>query len=341
MEEQKLTLTHEGESLSLILRDFRPTDARQVIECIRDEYGDTYLKRGFYDPAYLVAEHQAGRCRLLVAETKGEAVALLGLKRSLPREKICEWVAANVRHKYRHFGIISRLNDFATLQTKAMPDVSAVYAVMVTYHAFAQHSLESIGFVPCGFLPNYLALDRITHSYGASPNLKQADAIMVRPEKQKEAGRLYLPPEHEAWGQNLYAELQAGAEIVTVGAKLQGKSIIAAEDEGGQANCILWLEHSGEDLGEQVRQLMARLTDPLQTYNVFLNISEPQAIPAYLLLREMGYFFAGFRPLCGTREIMVLHHPGALPTDFDSLVLTPSMEKWREYVRTCYNKRNK
>lgn len=43
----------DGKRLNLLLRQYREGDEEGMIACIRDEYGDTYFKRGFYDPAYL------------------------------------------------------------------------------------------------------------------------------------------------------------------------------------------------------------------------------------------------------------------------------------------------
>ena len=38
-----------GEKRRFILRPFAPGDERGMIACIRDEYGDSYFKRDFYD----------------------------------------------------------------------------------------------------------------------------------------------------------------------------------------------------------------------------------------------------------------------------------------------------
>ena len=49
-----------GEKRRFILRPFAPGDERGMIACIRDEYGDSYFKRDFYDVEKLREKAQGG-----------------------------------------------------------------------------------------------------------------------------------------------------------------------------------------------------------------------------------------------------------------------------------------
>ncbi|WP_143188044.1 hypothetical protein [Selenomonas ruminantium] len=89
-------------------------------------------------------------------------------------------------------------------------------------------------------------------------------------------------------------------------------------------------------MAEGLKTIESRYNKPLQTFNVFLNISEAKAVAAYELLCQKGYFFTGWRPICCDHELMVLHKVGELQIDFSSLVLTKKAARFRDYVRNCY-----
>ena len=48
------TLLKDGKNIQICLREFREEDAASVVACIRDEYGSTYLRYNFYDPATII-----------------------------------------------------------------------------------------------------------------------------------------------------------------------------------------------------------------------------------------------------------------------------------------------
>ena len=50
----------EGNTLSLVFREYREGDEDGIIACIRDEYEDTYFKQDFYNPAYIKKQAEKG-----------------------------------------------------------------------------------------------------------------------------------------------------------------------------------------------------------------------------------------------------------------------------------------
>lgn len=69
-----------------------------------------------------------------------------------------------------------------------------------------------------------------------------------------------------------------------------------------------------------------------QTINVCLNINDPNAQNAYVVLKEMGYFFTGLKPLCSDREYMILHKAGDVEIFFEDYVLTGGFRELADYV---------
>ena len=327
------TLQRDGQSLRICLREFREEDAPALVECIRDEYGATYLKQDFYDPANLVLEHRTGHFLFLLAEAAGEIAAVLGLKFPSARETMCEWITGIVLKKYRRYGIMKLLFAQALQEMLRRKDISAGYGFSVTYHDISQRSMGALGFHPSGFLLSVLLTQ--THSFQLDANRKHHHVIIVRKVCQEDAGKLHVPARHEAIVREIYQNLGVGIEVDAKMVPLVGNSVYREEQDSGQLSCTIWVDESGIDLEERVRAIESRYDEPLQTYNVFLNISDAKAVAAYECLCGMGYFFAGLRPICCDHEIMVLHKGGDVLPDFSSLVLTEEAARLRDYVRGC------
>ncbi len=329
----------DGRRLEVLYRDFAPADAQGLIACIRDEYDSTYLKPDFYEPAYILSGAAKGNFHFLVAETEGKIVAALGLKLNPPHDTMCEWITGVVLKEYRRFGIMNVLFRMALDKMETMPGISAGYGFSVTYHDISQRAMGRLGFVPCGFLLSVLAIQNISHSYVRDGNRKHHHIIIVRRQGKADAGRIYVPAEHTEIARRVYASLGVKVAVEQKLVPLYGKSLCRAENDAGQASCTIRVEESGTDLAACVKALEAEYPAPNQTFNIFLDVSDERAVAAYHELRQLGYFFAGWRPVSGKREIMVLHNPGKVRIDFTSLAITEAGEYLREYVAGCYENR--
>ena len=328
------TLLKDGKNIQICLREFREEDAASVVACIRDEYGSTYLRYNFYDLATIIREQNLGHCKFLVAEHSGEIAAVLGMEFPLPPATMCEWITGIVLKKYRRLGIMKLLFDMAKREMLGCQGIASGYGFSVTYHDISQRSMGALGFHPCGFLLSSLL--SMNHSFPKDANWKHHLVIIVCKAGQETAGQIYVPAMHEAIALEIYGALGVHTQVGTGAAELSGKSVCREEQDEGQLCCTIWVDESGLDLADCLQAIEARYTKPLQTFNVFLNISEPKAVAAYGLLCQKGYFFAGFRPICCDHEIMVMHKPGKVPIDFTSLVLTEEAGKLRDYVQHCY-----
>ncbi|SHK41022.1 hypothetical protein SAMN05216582_103176 [Selenomonas ruminantium] len=329
----------EGRKLCVGYRDFCPADVSGLIACIRDEYAGTYLKPEFYDPGFILKGVASGAFHFLVAEAEGKIAAALGLKLNPPYDTMCEWITGVVLKEYRRFGIMNVLFQLALDKMATMPGISAGYGFSVTYHDISQRAMGRLGFMPCGFLLSVLAIQNIAHSYERDRNMKHHHIIIVRRQEKEDAGTIYVPAEHEDIARRVYASLGVAVVVVRDFVPLYGKSCCRVENDAGQASCTIWVEESGADLAERITDIESEHQQVNQTFNIFLNVSDERAVAAYQELRKLGYFFAGWRPVCGRREIMVLHNPGRVQLDFASLVIAEAGEYLREYVATCYENR--
>lgn len=328
-----------GQRLKVVYREFRTADALGLIACIRDEYDSTYLKPDFYDPDFIVSGVDKGTFHFLVAEAEGKIAAALGLKFNLPYDTMCEWIAGVVLKDYRRFGIMNVLFRMALDKMASIPGISAGYGFSVTYHDISQRAMGRLGFMPCGFLLSVLAIQNISHSYVRDGNIKHHHIIIVRRQEQDDVGTIYVPAVHEGIARRVYASLGVSVVVASDLVPLYGKSHCRVENDAGQASCTIWVEESGMDIAECVNGIEMEYQQPNQTFNVFLNVSDERAVAAYQELRKLGYFFTGWRPVSGPREIMVLHNPGRVPIDFAALSIAEAGEYLREYVAKCYENR--
>ena len=182
-------------------------------------------------------------------------------------------------------------------------------------------------------------MSTIKHSYKFDENLKHPQGIMIHRLGKKNAGKIYLPSEHLEIAQRIYNSLRVKYQIETESEKLIGKSEMIVENDEVQCNCKIEVMLSGADLIEQVEKIHSKFISKYQTFNIFLNISDPKSIESYNALTKIGYFFAGFQPLCSECEIMVLHNPQKVPINMQTFTLTPKFRKICDYVEKFYNER--
>ena len=334
------TLYRDGVPLSICLRDFRESDALGIVHCIRDEYGSTYVKQAFYDPEMIIELYHTGKCKFLVVETSGEIAAIICLNFPYPPENMrVLWSTAIVLKKYRRYGMLKLLFNMAFSETFSRKDIASGCAFSITYHDITQRLMEALGFYPCGFL--MAEFFNQTNSFPKDSNRKHHQVFLVRKAAKEDAGIIYVPSEHKTIAQETYDTLGVQVSVNTQEIALRGKTICRVEQDELQFNCTIWLDESGIDLAKCLKSIESKYNMPLQTFNVFLNISEPKAVAAYELLCQKGYFFTGWRPICCNHEIMLLHKPGELHIDFASLVLTEKAARLRDYVKNCYETEQK
>lgn len=328
-----LLKNRKGESLIVTLRLCRPGDEEGIIACIRDEYGDTYFKRSFYSPAYLAQEIHKGTMTFLAAETEEEGIiGILLLKDFHPEESMCEIASQIFRKEYRGYGLAEPFFSFG-MDILKTHSYSAAFSLPVLFHDVTQRLLFRRGLRAAGFFLNVFHLPRITHSYENGRNVKHSQGVQIMAMGKQNAGELYLPEEHREFCSHIYRTL--GVTYQFGGMKPQPRK---------QSN-ITWLENEEQlsleirihEVGRDLRRSMALLESCFpaagcQTINVCLNINDPDAQSAYLVLKEMGYFFTGLKPLCSDREYMILHKAGEAEISFEDYVLTGEFRELADYI---------
>ena len=353
--------------VTFLIRQSVPGDEEGMIDCIRDEYGDTYFKRDFYDAKYLRGEAESGHITFLVAEViygkkegtpEDEAIALSSgvivgelsgekagklpveiagmmiLKEFYQEESMCEIATQIIRKKYRGHGLAMDFFEYG-MQVLLSRNYSAAYCLPVVFHDVTQRLLQRLGLVATGFVLNVFDMKKITHSYQNGRNQKHSQGIQIRAVGKRDAGVLYIPAEHAEFVRKIYERLGVNHHIVTEIPKRQKlfKSVIEYKQDRIQSSLEIRIHRVGADLLERLLEIQQNY--PLkgrQTANIFLNINDCGAIRAYEKLTQTGYFFTGLKPLCSTREYMVLHNPGEVRICFEDYVVSEEFAEILKYI---------
>lgn len=354
--EQTLVLESRGKQpINVHLRLFRTGDENGMIACIRDEYGDTYFKTGFYDPEYLRKEAEEGVITFLIAETDEDGIiGMMILKEFYPKESMCEIASQIFRKKYRGYGLAMPFFEYG-MKLLLSRNYSAAFCLPVLFHDVTQRLLYRLGMRATGLVMNVFDMDHITHSYNNGRNRKHSQGIQIRAVGKRDAGVVYLPEEHYAFCRDIYASLGAVFTIATADIRrIPDNEEHEAQDRTGQLSVYTEMEYVNDDLQHSLtidirrtgRDLAKRITKlhtryPLQrkqTAVVFINCNDPGAVWAYEVLQEMGYFFTGLKPLCSEREYIVMHHEGEVQIYFEDYWVSGEFANLIGYVETCYKK---
>ena len=344
----------QGRNLTITLREYRPGDEEGMIACIRDEYGDTYFKRGFYKPEHIKEESDSGHITFLVAQTKaGEIAGMLILKEFAPKEDMCEIASQIFRKKYRGYGLAMPFFEYA-MDILLSRNYSAAYCLPVLFHDVTQRLLYRLGLRATGFVLNVFDIEHITHSYHNGKNTKHSQGIQIRAVGKQDAGTLYLPREHQTFCSNIYNELGVKFHIEQdkdeKEYKLQPESadnkhvlppvsLLSFWQNELQRSLEVNIRLVGEDLPLRIADLHTKyLLRGRQIINIFLNCNDKNAVWAYRVLEEEGYFFTGLKPLCSKREYMVLHNPGKIEIFFEDYVVSEEFNGLLRYVSKVYER---
>ena len=323
-----------NKTISVRFRRFEPEDVESIIYCIREEYGDNYFKPNFYNPNHLIELNESGKIRFLIAERDNDEI--LGILALNPKDRMCEISTGIVQKKYRGFKIIQYLFDMAVDEMQNMKNIYAGYCRTVMYHSITQRLMEKINFEPCGFLLSEFLTDELCND---DINLKQPHGILIRNISKAKADKIYICSKHNEFVQNIYKSLQIDIEIDNHIYNFSGKSQIQYENDESQKSCSIFVNVPGEDLIQKINEVQNKYIEPLQTFNVFLNMNHKSANMAYEKLKYLGYFFSGVRSICSDNEFMIMHNPKNAPIDFNKFAVTDKFSRIKDYIKNCYDRR--
>ena len=312
-----------------------------MIACIRDEYSDTYFKRDFYDANYLREEAERGHITFLLAETEmGEIAGMMILKEFYPEENMCEIASQIFRKQYRGYGLAMPFFEYG-MELLLQRGYYAAFCLPVLFHDTTQRLLRRLELRATGFVLNMLDMQGSVNSYKKDRNTKHSQGVMVRAVQKKNVGRLYIPKVHTDFCKTIYNNLnvtyQVSEDTLIATVPSAPKSDVRYRRDEKQKSLEIYVDVIGVDLKAKVQSVQSdfRLCGKW-TASIFLNCNDINTPFAYHVLTEMGYFFAGLKPLCSPREYMILHNPGEVKIYMDEYALSEDFKYIAQYVQKCY-----
>lgn len=343
----------EKGKMTFKLREYKKGDEDSMVACIKDEYQDTYFRKNLYSPVQIWQESESGRTTFLVAEADdseaGQEIAgMMMLARTCPEEAMCEFAAVIILKKYRGYGLAEQFYQYGIEILKGGA-YAALYSLPVLFHDITQRVLYRQGFRATGLMLNVFDVGKITHSYENGANQKHSQGISVMAQEKTNAGTLYVPWEKKDFCKWIYDRLgvfyrigdrNARSAEVNAATFLPGNCDIVCMQNEEQSSLEIRIGRVGSDLRTRMDAVHKRY--PLvgrQTANVLLNINDRHAVRAYRLLQRLGYFFAGFKPLCGESEYMVMHNPGEVEIYFEDYALSDEFRQIAYLINQEINQR--
>lgn len=326
------------DEIDITIRLFKNSDAQGVIDCIRAEYGDTYFKRKFYDPAYLVKINCQNETNFIVAETDTGIIAgVIALKSFFPGEMMCELATEIFKKEFRRYHLAESMIQFAMGMIEERC-YSAMYALPVTFHSVSQRLLKRNGMIATGFILSVFISDKVVSSYEYGRCIKHSQGIQIKALEKRNAGNIYISEELNEIATNIYKKLVVDFKIITSETDTlvcrKEKTMLYHVNDSIHNNCAITILKIGADVDKRVNDICSKYKDiPLQTFNVFLNMNDSNSEYAYEKMKDNGFFFTGFKALCSDNEYMVMHNNNGIDMFLEDYVLSEEFEELMQLIR--------
>ncbi len=318
-----------------ILRPFKKGDETGMIECIRDEYGNSYFKKKFYNPDWIIKESTGDNYSFFVVESESKIAGVMILT-FFPGESYIEPATQIIKKEFRGYGVSVILTRYIFSIVEQL-EPSAIYGLAVTFHDITQKAGNRLGMTAVGFRLGTFLTSKMENSYVKGRCVKHSEVIMVRAAAKKNAGTVYLPEDISDFAGKIYKKLGVEFSIVTEGEPQKSvpeercEFTVTADDV--QQFVTVKLSKTGSDLKEQMKKLIDKYKGKgYWTIQINLLCDTPAVFKDYDSLREIGFFFTGLKPLCSDREQFYMQWIDEWPLIMEDYVLTDSFKEVRDEI---------
>ena len=336
----------DGTERVFTIRPYKYGDETGIVDCVREEYGETYFKQDFYEPEKVKEFADSGHIHFFVAEQEGFIAGMVILTVFSDREDYIEPASHILRKKYRGTVLGASLGHYVLDMGKSLCPCS-LFVHAVTFHRSTQILCEKYGMVPVGFRLGTFLAEHMSNSYKLGRCEKYSEGVMILPVTKRDAGVIYLPEEVAEFGRRIYEQLKVPVEIKTTQEVV--KAMEAMEEEPQlqihrdslQRTVLVRVESSGRTIADRMQELIDSFKgEKGWTIQITLSTSSPAVFYEYDQLRRLGFFFTGLKPLCGNEEQMCMQWLGDVPLYMEEYALTDSFQVLREQIGEYYKNRN-
>ena len=331
VKEKEVTLVHHktGDKKTFVLRPFRCGDEDAVIECVSEEYGDTYYRREYYDKKLLLELALSGELYLFLAYCGDDVCGIQSIVSHAPETRL-EAASQIFRKAYRGYGLPFELVKY-TYEVARSLHPSCIYASMVIFHDITQKMCEDAGMVAVAFNFGSHLTSKMQNSFSLGSSEKYGQAIMILPVDKTDAGNIYIHPDIEGLVKRLYSNLGVSFNIITRPDEDGDKELPSQTDldisvNDREQSISITVHALGMDLMQRIREVKSSHSGKYWTIQLILPVDKECALSAYEQLADEGFYFTGIRALCSDTEQIYMQYTGDVYFNFDEFKLTDSFK---------------
>lgn len=319
--------------IEMTLRAAQRQDSAQIISCIRDAYGETYVKPFLYTEEGIANYEESGELCFSVAEgPDGDIAGIVAYEQSPHFPGLAEICCEVIPQKYNGYGLALPLALHAVARAEKLP-LTGQFARALGCHLISQKTLKGMCFTPCGFLLNVFDKELFRYRFPNGDYAKIPQAVAAKRQERTDAGAVWIPEELAELAGTLYRNLGVTWTRGEAGIP-EREDVWSREENSTHATLTLWARTCGAAFPQRLAEELSAIADrPGQTVNLYLNLTCPGSQAAYEAAIREGFFVTGFLPCMQDGEYLILHHPLDVPVLLEDIPYIPEYAPFMEQIR--------
>lgn len=316
-------------AFSFSVRAMNKTDAVNIVDLIRDSYGNSYFYKQFYDPEEIVRDNESGYLTSVVAETNdGEIIGHMALLRTQDDYQVVEPVIAVVKTGFRNRGVLTELAEYLYIRRKPelFKEVTGIYIPPVTKHTFSQKQVYNSGFRDCGVWLGYLPdaeFQKINTEHSQRLSLVLTYMYVKKPIRI-----LIFPPQYHT---DIIVKLFKNLGVSFIDCRipqrhlqkhLNGESILKIKESISLGQAILKIVRPGGSIVSEINAKLKELCSRnISVIHLYLSLNDPSTYYLTPEFEKLGFFFAGIMPGSACKDALILQYLNHTDIDYNKILL--------------------
>ncbi len=314
-------LSHEDGGYTIA--GFTAADAPDIPRAFTAVYGKDYLSPLVYDPQAFVELITSGAQISFVArDPEGDIAGHIALAFSSPNRGVVELCQGIVTPDHRKSGIFVRMIERALEFARTTLGAQAILGISLTNHIVSQKVTCKLGFRDVGMEVDYVPQRMLVQEGAGGP---AATLLQYLDLGRTVHAPCHLPPSYALWFARLLNDASvSGHRQITLATGIDGRpSICEAKDMPRFDMARLLVRRAGSDFWSLVGEHEAEAEAAgRRSFQVFINLGNPEGAAAVELLRGWGYACSGLMPgyLEGGQHVAIMYRSFEEPY-FDGIKL--------------------
>ena len=306
---------------------------RGSVECMCSIYESksNYANPGMLDYDWLMHRINAGIMNVYTLVTEdGTTAATLAATKNQTFNEVTDISSLTVNPGFKGY----RLGDIITAHTISECEkdgYSLLHGPIVMYHTVTSVMYENHGFAPVGFLFGDCDATKHHAELGIAAK-KHSVGLYVRNSGKDRSVCIYIPKHIEQCAQEVYESLRVAPTFKHDEKDLEDRCILNYEQDENHRALYTYIWKCGDDLSSKIGRLEQDYAHALQTYYIYLSITDPGAVKGFETLRGLGYRFSGFKPLCGSDEFLIMSKVSNELVDYSELKMSAPLSSLFERI---------